>query len=100
MERFHGRSLVFETGHRSLVLRQVLHGSEPRLGFDNDLLDIGNLPPGTPMVNIVQRTRWAQSVCRYSARMIGIDYDESAPITCQLLISAISIPVDLTYTAR
>jgi hypothetical protein len=29
-------------------------------GFDNDLLDINKLPPGTPLVNIVQRTHWSQ----------------------------------------
>lgn len=34
--------------------------------FDTDLLNIANLPPGTPMVNIVQRTKWNQQV--YSAR--------------------------------
>jgi hypothetical protein len=28
--------------------------------FDNDLLNVNNLPPGTPMINIVQRTKWAQ----------------------------------------
>ena len=28
--------------------------------FDNDLLDINKLPPGTPLVNIVQRTHWSQ----------------------------------------
>jgi len=28
--------------------------------FDTDLLNIANLPPGTPMVNIVQRTQWYQ----------------------------------------
>jgi hypothetical protein len=28
--------------------------------FDTDLLNIANLPPGTPMVNIVQRTQWSQ----------------------------------------
>ncbi|OGC96476.1 MAG: hypothetical protein A2W25_14915 [candidate division Zixibacteria bacterium RBG_16_53_22] len=28
--------------------------------FDIDLLNIANLPPGTPMVNIVQRTQWYQ----------------------------------------
>ena len=30
--------------------------------FDIDLLDIANLPPGTPMVNIVQRTQWSQVI--------------------------------------
>jgi len=30
--------------------------------FDTDLLNIANLPPGTPMVNIVQRSKWAQRV--------------------------------------
>jgi hypothetical protein len=30
-------------------------------GFDTDLLNIANLPPGTPMVNIVQRTQWYQT---------------------------------------
>jgi len=30
--------------------------------FDPDLLNIANLPPGTPMVNIVQRTQWSQSI--------------------------------------
>lgn len=30
--------------------------------FDPSLLDIANLPPGTPMVNIVQRTHWRQVV--------------------------------------
>jgi hypothetical protein len=28
--------------------------------FDTDLLNVANLPPGTPMVNIVQRTQWSQ----------------------------------------
>jgi hypothetical protein len=30
--------------------------------FDPDLMNIANLPPGTPMVNIVQRTQWIQRV--------------------------------------
>jgi hypothetical protein len=30
--------------------------------FDPDLTDIANLPPGTPMVNIVQRTQWSQKI--------------------------------------
>jgi hypothetical protein len=30
--------------------------------FDPDLLDINKLPPGTPMVNIVQRTDWSQHI--------------------------------------
>jgi Tfp pilus assembly protein PilX len=29
-------------------------------GFDPDLMDINKLPPGTPMVNIVQKVSWAQ----------------------------------------
>jgi hypothetical protein len=29
--------------------------------FDVDLLDVINLPPGTPMINIVQRTQWYQT---------------------------------------
>jgi hypothetical protein len=28
--------------------------------FDSSLLDPANLPPGTPLVNIVQKTKWAQ----------------------------------------
>jgi hypothetical protein len=28
--------------------------------FDPDLLDIAKLPPGTPMVNIVQKSQWSQ----------------------------------------
>lgn len=32
--------------------------------FDTDLLNIANLPPGTPLVNIVQRTHWSQRVNR------------------------------------
>jgi hypothetical protein len=32
--------------------------------FDTDLLNIANLPPGTPMVNIVQRTQWSQIINR------------------------------------
>ena len=36
--------------------------------FDNDLLDPNNLPPGTPMVNIVLRTSWKQSeISEYSS---------------------------------
>jgi hypothetical protein len=30
--------------------------------FDPDLTNIANLPPGTPMVNIVQRTEWSQTI--------------------------------------
>ena len=30
--------------------------------FDTDLLNIANLPPGTPSVNIVQRSNWSQTV--------------------------------------
>jgi Flp pilus assembly pilin Flp len=30
--------------------------------FDNDLLDINKLPPGTPMINVVQRKNWAQKI--------------------------------------
>jgi hypothetical protein len=30
--------------------------------FDNDLLDINKLPPGTPLVNIVERTQWRHVV--------------------------------------
>ncbi|MCP4582783.1 MAG: hypothetical protein GY839_14330 [candidate division Zixibacteria bacterium] len=30
--------------------------------FDEDLLDINKLPPGTPMVNIVQRLNWSQKI--------------------------------------
>jgi hypothetical protein len=30
--------------------------------FDPDLLDIDNLPPGTPMVNIVQKMNWRQQI--------------------------------------
>jgi hypothetical protein len=30
--------------------------------FDPDLLDINKLPPGTPMVNIVQRNDWSQHI--------------------------------------
>ena len=30
--------------------------------FDPSLLDMNNLPPGTPMVNIVQRMNWSQKV--------------------------------------
>ncbi len=30
--------------------------------FDPDLLDVTKLPPGTPMVNIVQRTAWNQQI--------------------------------------
>ena len=30
--------------------------------FDPDLLDINKLPPGTPMVNLVQRTDWHQQI--------------------------------------
>jgi hypothetical protein len=30
--------------------------------FDPDLLDVNKLPPGTPMVNIVQRTAWNQQI--------------------------------------
>lgn len=30
--------------------------------FDTDLLNIANLPPGTPMVNIVQRTQWSKII--------------------------------------
>ncbi|HBC46107.1 MAG TPA: hypothetical protein DCZ43_03585 [candidate division Zixibacteria bacterium] len=30
--------------------------------FDPDLLDINKLPPGTPMVNLVQRTDWRQQI--------------------------------------
>jgi hypothetical protein len=30
--------------------------------FDPDLLDIANLPPGTPMVNVVLRSKWFQQV--------------------------------------
>ena len=30
--------------------------------FDPDLLDPSNMPPGTPMVNIVQRMNWSQKV--------------------------------------
>jgi hypothetical protein len=30
--------------------------------FDIDLLNVANLPPGTPLVNIVQRTQWYQVV--------------------------------------
>ncbi len=29
-------------------------------GFDNDLLDPDNLPPGTPMINIVTKKQWAR----------------------------------------
>jgi hypothetical protein len=29
--------------------------------FDTDLMNIANLPPGTPMVNIVQRNQWFQT---------------------------------------
>jgi Tfp pilus assembly protein PilX len=32
--------------------------------FDTALLDIANLPPGTPYVNIIQRSSWSQSVYR------------------------------------
>jgi hypothetical protein len=28
--------------------------------FDTDLLDVTNLPPGTPMIHIVQRSQWVQ----------------------------------------
>ena len=34
--------------------------------FDNDLLHIENLPPGTPLANIVQRMDWKEQI--YSAR--------------------------------
>jgi hypothetical protein len=34
--------------------------------FDTDLLHIENLPPGTPLVNIVQRMDWKEQI--YSAR--------------------------------
>ena len=34
--------------------------------FDNDLLHIENLPPGTPLVNIIQRMDWKEQL--YSAR--------------------------------
>ena len=30
--------------------------------FDTDLLDPDNMPPGTPMVNIVQRNNWSQKI--------------------------------------
>jgi len=30
--------------------------------FDPDLLDISNLPPGTPLVNIVQKKNWSQKI--------------------------------------
>lgn len=30
--------------------------------FDPDLLDINNLPPGTPIVNVVQRVNWSQKI--------------------------------------
>jgi len=33
--------------------------------FDIDLLDISKLPPGTPMVNIVQRKNWSQKMANY-----------------------------------
>ncbi len=36
--------------------------------FDPDLLDINNLPPGTPMVNIVQRKNWSQRI-NYAAHL-------------------------------
>ncbi len=29
--------------------------------FDTDLLDVTKLPPGTPMVNIVQKSQWSQN---------------------------------------
>lgn len=34
--------------------------------FDADLLNIANLPPGTPLVNIVQRSQWTQQICNSS----------------------------------
>jgi hypothetical protein len=30
--------------------------------FDNDLLDVNKLPPGTPMINIVERKNWVQKI--------------------------------------
>ncbi len=30
--------------------------------FDPDLLDMNNLPPGTPIVNVVQRMNWSQKI--------------------------------------
>ncbi len=30
--------------------------------FDTDLLDPANLPPGTPRINIIQRTSWSHSI--------------------------------------
>jgi len=30
--------------------------------FDQDLLNVNKLPPGTPLVNVVQRTQWSQRV--------------------------------------
>jgi len=30
--------------------------------FDPDLLDISNLPPGTPFVNVVQKKNWSQKI--------------------------------------
>ena len=31
-------------------------------GFDTDFLDAANLPPGTPMVNVIMKTGWNQTV--------------------------------------
>jgi hypothetical protein len=36
-------------------------------GFDPDLLNFNKLPPGTPLVNIVQRTHWSQRTYQASA---------------------------------
>ncbi|MCP4582784.1 MAG: hypothetical protein GY839_14335 [candidate division Zixibacteria bacterium] len=33
--------------------------------FDPDLLDIDKLPPGTPLVNIVQRMNWSQKIAHW-----------------------------------
>jgi len=30
--------------------------------FDTDLLNSANIPPGTPLVNVVQRTQWSQRI--------------------------------------
>jgi hypothetical protein len=31
-------------------------------GFDTDFLDAANLPPGSPMVNVLMKTGWNQTV--------------------------------------
>ena len=36
-------------------------------GFDEDFLDVTNMPPGTPQVNVSQRTSWHQDLAAEEA---------------------------------